>query len=30
MGNIGKTAIGIEIALDQLEQIGDPVRVTTN
>lgn len=26
MGNIGKTAIGIEIALDQLEQIGDPVK----
>jgi len=26
MGNIGKTAIGIEIALDQLEQIGNPVK----
>jgi hypothetical protein len=28
MANIGKTAIGIQIALNELEQIGDPVKNT--
>lgn len=28
MGNIGRTAIGIDIDLSQLEQIGDPIKNT--